>query len=165
KRMNEEKDADYYFEKLKEKGLNKDKYYSQTMNSIHKYNVFPNEKVFMNWLIDGDFIDLKAINDIIFAVYSNPSSEENIIINKYIKEENKQQEILGISDECTENILYLLKILTNLKGYSVEDLIKIHEETMERLDKLREKLNSIISGALEYFKKKEKQGHKEQYIG
>ena len=85
--MNEEKDADYYFEKLKDKGLNKDRYYLQTLSPIHKYDMFPNEKVFMNWLVDGDFLDLRAMNDIIFAVSSNPSSEENIIINKYIKEE------------------------------------------------------------------------------
>ncbi len=163
--MTEEKDADYYFEKLKDKGLNKDRYYSQTLSPIHKYDIFPNEKVFMNWLVDGDFLDLRAMNDIIFAVYSNPSSEENIIINKYIKEENKQQEISKLSDECTENVLYLLKILTNLKEYSTEDLIKIHEETLDKMDKLKERLNSIVSGAFEYFKKKEKQGNKEQYIG
>ncbi|MGC8533433.1 MAG: hypothetical protein ACP5MV_02255 [Candidatus Parvarchaeum sp.] len=163
--MNEEKDADYYFEKLKEKGLNKEKYYSQILSPIHKYDVFPNEKVFMNWLIDGDFLYLRAMNDMIFAVYSNPSSEENIIINKYIKEENKQQEISKLSDECTENVLYLLKILTSLKGYSTEDLIKIHEEILDKMDKLKEGLNNIISGAFEYFKKKEKQDKKEQYIG
>ncbi|MCL4397014.1 hypothetical protein M1494_01550 [Candidatus Parvarchaeota archaeon] len=163
--MNEEKDADYYFEKLKEKGLNKDRYYSQTLSPLHKSDIFPNEKVFMNWLLDGDFMDLRAMNDIIFAVYSNPSSEENIIINKYIKEENKQHEISKLSDECTENVLYLLKILTNLKAYSAEDLIKIHEEALDKIDKLKESLNNIVSGAFEYFKKKEKQENKEQYIG
>ena len=163
--MNEEKDADYYFEKLKEKGLNKDKYYSQALSPTHKYDIFPNEKVFMNWLIEGDFVDLKTINNIIFSVYSNPSSEENIIINKYIKEENKQQEISKLSDECTENVLYLLKILTDLKAYSTDDLIKIHEETLDKMDKLKDMLNKIVSGAFEYFKKKENQGNREQYIG
>ncbi|MCL4372943.1 hypothetical protein M1384_02650 [Candidatus Parvarchaeota archaeon] len=163
--MNEEKDVDYYFEKLKVKGLDRDKYYSQSLSPIHKYNVFPDEKVFMNWLVDGDFLDLRSMNDIIFAIYSNPSSEENIVINRYIKEENKQQEISKLSDECTENVLYLLKVLTNLKGYSTEDLIKIHEETLEKIDKMKERLNNIISGAFEYFKKKEKQSNKEQYIG
>ena len=163
--MNEDKDADYYFENLKDRGLNKDKYYSQTLSPIHKYDIFPNEKMFMSWLIDNDFLDFRAMNDIIFSIYSNPSSEENIVINKYIKEENKQQEISKLSDECTENVLYLLKVLTNLKGYSTEDLIKIHEETLEKLDKMKEKLNNIISGALEYFRKKEKEGKKEQYIG
>ncbi len=163
--MNEEKDADYYFEKLKEKGLNKDKYYSQALSPTHKYDIFPNEKVFMNWLIEGDFVDLKTINNIIFSVYSNPSSEENIIINKYIKEENKQQEISKLSDECTENVLYLLKILTDLKAYSTYDLIKIHEETLDKMDKLKDMLNKIVSGAFEYFKKKENQGNREQYIG
>ncbi len=163
--MNEEKDADYYFEKLKDKGLNKEKYYSQALSPTRKYEVFPNEKIFMNWLIEGDFLDLRSMNDIIFSVYSNPSSEENIVINKYIKQENKQQEILNLSDECTENVLYTLKILTSLKGYSAEDLIKIHEETLEKIDKMKEKLNRIVSGAFEYFKKKEKQSNKEQYIG
>ena len=51
--MNEEKDADYYFEKLKGRGLDKEKYYSQVLNPTHKYDVFPNEKIFMNWLIEG----------------------------------------------------------------------------------------------------------------
>ena len=76
-----------------------------------------------------------------------------------------QKEISNLSDECTENILYLLKILTNLKGYSTDDLIKIHEEILEKMDKMKERLNNIVSGAFEYFKKKEKQGNKEQYIG
>jgi len=163
--MDEEKNADYYFEKLKDKGLNKDKFYSQTLSPTHKYDIFPNEKIFLNWLIEGDFLDLRTMNDIIFAVYSNPSSEENIVINKYIKEENKQKEISNLSDECTENVLYMFKIITNLKAYSTEDLIKIHEEILEKMDKMKEKLNSIISGAFEYFKKKEKRGNKEQYIG
>ena len=163
--MNEEKDADYYFEKLKDRGLDKEKYYSQALNPTHKYDVFPNEKIFMNWLIEDDFLDLRTMNEIIFSVYSNPSSEENIVINKYIKEENKQQEISNLSDECTENILYLLKILTNLKGYSTDDLIKIHEEILEKMDKMKERLNNIVSGAFEYFKKREKQSNKEQYIG
>jgi hypothetical protein len=163
--MNEEKDADYYFEKLKEKGLNKEKYYMQRISSTQKYNTFPDEKVFMNWLIDGDFLDLRAMNDILFSIYSNPSSEENIIINKYVKEENKQQEVSKLSDECMENVLYLLKILTSLKDYTAEDLIKIHEDMLDKMDKMKEQLNHIISGALEYFKKKEKQGKTEQYIG
>jgi len=163
--MSEEKDADYYFEKLKSMGLNKDKYYSQTVGPMHKYDIFPNEKAFMNWLIDNDFMDLRAINEMIFAIYSNPSSDENIIINRYIKEENKQQEISKLSDECTENVLYLLKILTNLKVHGLDDLIKTHEEMLDKIDKLKEGLNNIISGAFEYFKKKEKQENKEPYIG
>lgn len=163
--MNEEKDIDYYFEKLKDRGLNKERYYLQRIGPTQKYNTFPDEKVFMNWLIDGDFLDLRAMNDILFAIYSNPSSEENIVINRYVKEENKQQEVSKLSDECMENVLYLLKILTDLKGYNTEDLIKIHEDILDKMDKMKEQLNHIISGALEYFKKHEKQGKKEQYIG
>ena len=41
-----------------------------------------------------------------------------------------------------------MKILTNLKEYSTEDLIKIHEETLDKMDKLKERLNSIVSGAM-----------------
>ena len=37
--MNEEKDADYYFEKLKDRGLDKEKYYSQALNPTHKSSV------------------------------------------------------------------------------------------------------------------------------
>ena len=42
------KDADYYFEKLKDKGLNKEKYYSQALSPTRKYEVFPNEKIKKN---------------------------------------------------------------------------------------------------------------------
>jgi hypothetical protein len=163
--MDEEKNAYYYFEKLKEKGLNKDRYYEQNLSPLQRNSTFPSEKSFMNWVIENDFVDLRSMNDIIFSVYSNPSSEENIIINKYIKKENKQNEISKLSDECTENVLYLLKILTSLKGYTTEDLIKIHEEALDKIDSMRDRLNTIIDGALEYFKKQEKQDNKEQYIG
>ncbi|MEM0142997.1 MAG: hypothetical protein QXL94_03480 [Candidatus Parvarchaeum sp.] len=163
--MNDEKDAYYYFEKLKERGLNTDKYFKQLLSPIQKNNIFPNENIFMNWLIESDFIDLRTMNDIIFAIYSNPSSEENIVINKYIKEEKREQEISKLSDECTELVLYLLKILTNLKNYETDDLIKIHEETSKKADELKDKLNNIISGAFEYFKKKERKDKNEPYIG
>lgn len=163
--MKEGKNAYYYFEKLKEKGLNEERYYAQSLSPINEENSFPDEKAFMNWIVDSDFMDLRTMNEIIFSVYSNPSSEENIVINRYIKEENKQEQISKLSDECTENVLYLLKVLTDLKSYTTEDLIKIHEDTFDKIDRMKESLNDIISGAFEYFKKKEKQGKKEQYIG
>jgi hypothetical protein len=163
--MKEGKNAYYYFEKLKEKGLNEERYYAQSLSPINEENSFPDEKAFMNWIVDSDFMDLRTMNEIIFSVYSNPSSEENIVINRYIKEENKQEQISKLSDECTENVLYLLKVLTDLKSYTTEDLIKIHEDTFDKIDRMKESLNDIINGAFEYFKKKEKQGKKEQYIG
>ena len=99
--MTEEKDADYYFEKLKDKGLNKDRYYLQTSLNISIIEAYKSKYLYLlaevdNYkkskekelveyikysnerLVDGDFLDLRAMNDIIFAVYSNPSSEENI---------------------------------------------------------------------------------------
>lgn len=163
--MDIEKNQEYYFEKLKSKGLNLEKYLSERMSYTHKYAVFPNEKVFMNWLIDEDFIDIGGISNALFSIYSNPSSEENIIINKYIKDENRQAEISDLLDECTENRLYLLKIITSIKNYSVDDLIKIHEEIFDKTGKLKEKISKIMDGTLEYFRKQEKKKKGEQYIG
>ena len=49
--------------------------------------------------------------------------EENTNATQEVNVE--KQEISKLSDECTENVLYLLKILTNLKEYSTEDLHRI----------------------------------------
>ncbi|MCL4391558.1 hypothetical protein M1112_02580 [Candidatus Parvarchaeota archaeon] len=163
--MEENKDADYYLEKLKSRGLNRDNYNYSRISSTSKINVFPDEKVFMNWLIAGDYGDLRSASGMLFSVYSNPSSEGDLIINKYIKEENMQKKVSDLLDKCTETELYLLSVLTKLKKYDVDELINIHEKTFNELEKIRDEINSIVSDSLEYFRKKEKEDKKNPYIG
>ncbi len=163
--MDEEKNEDYYLEKLKTKGFNVERYMSERTHSSDKYETFPNEKVFINWVIQNDFGAIGLISDELFSIYSNPTSEENIVVNKYVKENDKVEDVSKLSDECLEIRLYLLDVLTSLNTKSTEDLVNIHEETADKLEKIRERLNSLIKGSLEYFKKQENEEGKEHYIG
>jgi hypothetical protein len=163
--MEDDKNVDYYLEKLDKKGLDVKRFNDQRFFPSSKNESFPNEKVFMNWLIEWDYAEFRSMGDLLFSVYSSPSSEQNIVINKFLKEENKGEEVLKLVDGCTEKSIYLLDILTSLKEYTADELVDIHNEIFENLEKTKEKVNAIISGALENFKKEKKENKKEHYIG
>ncbi len=163
--MTENRNADYYLESLKKKGLKSDEFNEQRFMPSSENDYFPNEKVFMNWLIELDYSELRTIGEMLFSVYSSPSSEQNIVINKYLKENNKDTELSDLIDECTEKSLYALNVLTSLKDRKVDELISIHNEIFKGIDGINEKLHNIIKGSLENFKQNKEENKKDHYIG
>jgi hypothetical protein len=146
--MTENKDEDYYLNLLKERGLNTEKLNAGRLSPSYTDQHFANDKIFMNWLIGEDYSDFNTIKNKLFSIYSNPSSEDDIVINKYISSSKKSDDFSNLIDECTESSIYTLSILFSIQNYSTDDLIKIHNKIFEDLIEIKKKTYDIIEGAL-----------------
>lgn len=163
--MAETKNADYYFNLLKEKGLKSDEFNTQRFFPSSENEYFPDEKVFMNWLIEWDYTEFRSIGDMLFSFYMNPSSGQSIIVNRYIKEKNKEKEVSDIIDECTEKSINNLSVLLSLRNFSIEEMINMHNKEFESILGLKEKIADIIKAAGENLRKTKENEKKDHYIG